>query len=138
MQNTGVWVDTGFLVALFAQDDSYHHKAKAFLLSNMQLDMHSVWPVIVESCFFLNTDGKQALLQWVERGAIVMHEITPQDLPLIRKTLDKYKDLDPDFTDAVLVTLADLCNIRQILTVDIRDFSVYRFRDGQAFERLWI
>ena len=138
MQSTAVWVDTGFLVALFAHNDSHHEKAKKFLAQNTQLDMHSIWPVIVESCFFLNNDGKQALLQWIERGAIVMHEITPQDLPLIRKTLDKYQNIEPDFTDAVLVTLADMCKIRQILTVDVRDFSIYRFSDGKPFERLWI
>ena len=65
-------------------------------------------------------------------------EITPQYLPLIRKTFHTYQNLEPDFTDAVLVTLADMCTIRQILTVDIRDFSVYRFNDGGAFTRLRI
>lgn len=138
MTNTATWVDTGFLVALFARNDQHHAAARMFLEQNKALDMHSIWPVIVEACFFLNTDGKQALLRWLERGAIVMHEITPQDLPLIRHTLDKYQKLEPDFTDAVLLTLAELSSIRQVLTVDIRDFSVYRFSDGSAFERLWV
>jgi predicted nucleic acid-binding protein len=57
---------------------------------------------------------------------------------IIRRTLKKYRSLEPDFTDALLVTMADLSNIRRILTVDIRDFSVYRFSDGGMFERLWI
>lgn len=138
MSNTATWVDTGFLVALFACNDIHHDKAKKFLANNTQLDMHTIWPVIVEACFFLNNDGKRALLQWLERGAIVMHEITLQHLPLIVHTLDNYQNLEPDFTDAVLVTMADVHKIRQILTVDVRDFSVYRFKDGSAFERLWI
>ena len=138
MTNTATWIDTGFLVALFARNDSHHTAAMAFLADNRELDMHSIWPVIVETCFFLNVDGKQALIRWLERGAIVMHEITAQDLPLIRNTLDKYQNLEPDFTDAVLVTMADLSNIRQVLTVDVRDFSAYRFTDGGTFERLWI
>ncbi len=138
MSNTATWVDTGFLVALFACNDTHHNKAKYFLENNAQLNMHSIWPVIVEACFFLNNDGKQALLLWLERGAIIMHEITPQHLPLIAQTLDNYQNLEPDFTDAVLVTMADLRKIRQILTVDIRDFSVYRFKDGTAFKRLWV
>ena len=138
MSNTATWVDTGFLVALFACNDTHHDKAKQFLAHNPRLEMHSIWPVIVETCFFLNNDGKQALLQWLERGAIVMHEITPQHLPLIIQTLNNYQNINPDFTDAVLVTMADLRKIRQILTVDVRDFSVYRFKDGSAFERLWI
>lgn len=138
MSNTATWVDTGFLVALFARNDSHHDAAASFMESNKQLDLHSIWPVVVEACFFLDNDGKQALIQWLERGAMVMHEINMQDLPLVRNTLDKYKNLDPDFTDAILVTMAELCNIKKMLTVDVRDFSVYRFNDGSAFERLWI
>ena len=138
MKSTAAWVDTGFLVALFARNDAYHGKATEFLKSCASLDLHSIWPVIVEACFFLDHNGKQALLQWLERGAIVMHTITLQDLPLIRNTLDKYRNIEPDFTDAALVTLADLCKIKQILTVDKRDFSIYRFADGSTFERLWL
>ncbi len=138
MINTATWVDTGFLVALFAHNDPQHAVAKVFLKNNPQLEMHSIWPVIVETCFFLNNAGKQALIQWLERGAMVMHDIAVQDLPNIRNTLKKYQNIDPDLTDAALVTMADLSRIRQILTVDVRDFSVYRFTDGSAFERLWV
>jgi len=138
VSNTVTWIDTGFLVALFARNDKHHDAAQAFMQHNKQLDLHSIWPVIVETCFFLDGNGKQALMHWLERGAMVMHEIIPQDLPLIRSTLDKYQNLDPDFTDAVLVTMAELCDIKQVLTVDVRDFSVYRFSDGSAIERLWI
>lgn len=138
MPNMATWVDTGFLVALFASNDSHHQTAKAFLKDNGELELHSVWPVIVETCFFLDKSGKQSLLKWLERGAMTMHEMTPQDLSLVRSTMHKYQNLEPDFTDAVLVTMAGLSNVRRILTVDVRDFSVYRFKDGGMFERLWI
>lgn len=137
MPNTA-WVDTGFLVALFAQNDKHHTSAQAFLQSLGHIELHSIWAVIVEACFFLDTNGKLALLHWLERGAITLHEITAEDLPLVRHTLDKYQNLEPDFTDAVLVTLAGLLNIKRILTVDTRDFSVYRLADGSYFERLWV
>ena len=87
------WVDTGFLVALFARNDSHHEEAKAFIKDNQSLEMHSIWPVIVEACFFLNNQGKQALLKWVERGALTMHDITPRDTPLIREVIEQYKIL---------------------------------------------
>ena len=138
MQSTATWVDTGFLVALFASNDTHHNAAKTFLKNNPHLDLHTVWAVVVETCFFLDGDGKQALLQWIERGAVVIHEISPKDLSLIRNILSKYQNIEPDFTDAVLVSMADLSKIRKILTVDIRNFSIYRFTDGTAFERLWI
>lgn len=132
------WVDTGFLVALFARDDKHHEDAVAFINEHQNLEMHSIWPVIVETCFFLNNQGKQALLKWLGRGAMVMHDILPQDISQIESVIDKYANIDPDFTDATLVALGGQGNTRKILTVDKRDFSIYRFEDGGSFERLWI
>ncbi len=137
MKNTATWVDSGFLIALFARNDRYHEAAKRFLADQPTLALHSIWPVIVETCFFLDNRGKQALLTWIERGAMSIHELTPQHLPGIRRTMEKYANIDPDFTDAALVTLAGNSRIRQILTLDERDFSIYRFADGGRFQRLW-
>ena len=138
MPSTTAWVDTGFLVALFAKDDKHHASAQQFLQSLGRIELHSIWPVVVEACFFLDTAGKLALLQWLERGSMALHDVSTQDLPLVRSTLEKYQNLEPDFTDAVLVTLAGMLKIRHILTVDERDFSVYRLADGSCFERLWV
>jgi len=132
------WVDTGFLVALFARNDKHHQDAKVFLKANQTLELHSIWPVVVETCFFLNNHGKQALLEWLERGALVMHDITRHDIPLISDVIKRYANIDPDFTDATLVALAGQGKIRKILTVDKRDFSIYNFQDGSTFERLWV
>lgn len=69
---------------------------------------------------------------------MTLHDLSPQDLPMVRNTLEKYQNLERDFTDAVLVTLASILKVRHILTVDERDFSVYRLADGSRFERLWV
>lgn len=138
MISTATWVDSGFLIALFAKNDPHHRDAKKFLEKNQDLEMHSLWPVIVETCFFLNNHGKQALLEWLERGALVMHELTPRDTAKIRETIKQYANIDPDFTDAALVVLAGQSKVTQILTVDERDFSIYRLANGAVFERLWV
>lgn len=136
--NQRTWVDTGFLVALFARDDKHHNDAIQFIKANQDLEMHSIWPVIVETCFFLNNKGKQALLQWLGRGVLTMHEITAQDLSQIENVIKQYANIDPYFTDATLVAFAGKSKVRKILTVDKRDFPIYRFADGKTFERLWI
>lgn len=139
MQSIAAWVDTGFLVALFARNDAHFSSAVEFLAKNAQrLELHSLWPVVAEACFFLDTPGKVALLDWLEREPIILHELTVAELPAISRTLRKYHDLAPDFTDAALVTLADIYRINRIITVDVRDFSAYRLQDGQSFERLWL
>ncbi len=137
MPSTIAWVDTGFLVALFAADDSYHTSAVDFLKRVQGLEFHSIWPVVSEASFFLDGAGKAALLEWLEQGPITFHEITVADLPSIRTVLNKYHDLSPDFTDAALVALAGMHGITKIVTVDVRDFSVYRLPDGRAIDRLW-
>ena len=139
MPSTATWVDTGFLVALFARNDPHFTSAVEFLAKNAQrLELHSLWPVVAETCFFLDTPGKVALLDWLEREPIILHELTLAELPAIRATLRKYHDLAPDFTDAALVTLAGIYRIYRIITVDVRDFSAYRLPAGQSFERLWL
>jgi len=131
------WVDTGFLVALFARDDKHHASSVSFLRANQRLTLHSLWPVVSEASFFLNTKAKLAMLEWVESTEMIFHELTSADLPAIRATLKKYSTLDPDFTDAALVTLANMHRIDQIVTVDLRDFSAYRV-NGKPFNRLWL
>lgn len=139
MPSIAAWVDTGFLVALFARNDAYFTSAVEFLAKNAQrLELHSLWPVVAEACFFLDTPGKVALLDGLEYKPIILHELTVAELPAIRATLQKYHDLAPDFTDAALVTLAGRHRINRIITVDVRDFSAYRLPDGQSFERLWL
>ena len=138
MRSTAAWVDTGFLVALFARDDSHHKSAVEFLASARDIEFHSIWPVVSEASFFLDHAGKVAMLEWLERGPILFHEIGIGDVPAIRSTLKKYRDLSPDITDAVLVTFAGIHAIYRIVTVDVRDFSVYRTGGGKAIERLWL
>lgn len=138
MANTAAWVDTGFLVALFAGDDRYHAAAVDFLRDAGNTEFHTMWPVISEASLFLDNAGKTAMLEWLEEGPILFHEIGLGDLAAIRATLKKYRDLSPDFTDAALVTLAGIHGIDKIVTVDVRDFSAYRTRDGKSFERLWL
>lgn len=138
MPSTATWVDTGFLVALFAADDSHHESAIAFLKSTQGVEFHSIWPVVSEASFFLDNPGKIALLEWLEHGPITFHEIGMADLAVIRPIMKKYRDLSPDFTDAVLVALAGIHGIDKIVTVDVRDFSAYRLPDGKVIERLWL
>ena len=61
MPNTAAWVDTGFLVALFARDDEHFASAVEFLANAQRLELHSLWLVVAEACFFLDTPGKLSI-----------------------------------------------------------------------------
>ena len=46
MPNTAAWVDTGFLVALFARDDEHFASAVEFLANAQRLELHPLWPAM--------------------------------------------------------------------------------------------
>jgi len=54
--------------------------------------------------------------------------------PELAKTIAKYANRDVDFADAGLVWLAGETGLRRILTVDERDFGVYRLKGGKRLE----
>jgi len=126
-------VDTGFLVALYIRRDALHNRAIHFLRNNRAALLTAV-PVITEVCYFLDAKGKQAFLKWVSLGGITVIDIPSNAYLSIAGYLEKYSDQDLDFTDAVMIWLADSLKERRILTVDKTDFSVFRLRGGLPFE----
>lgn len=92
--------------------------------------------MVSEASFFTPGEGS-APLDWLMQGPIIF-TIWLADLKGVQATMKKYQNLKPDFADAVLVTLACDHGIDEIITVDVRDFSAYRIRNGKSFERLWL
>lgn len=130
---TGVIVDTGFLVPLFRPAERLRPPAREFLRNNRH-PLLTVAPVIVETCFFLDPEGKVRLLEWIQRGAVAVAEVPTSAFADIRSLIRKYADRDIDFADAAIVWLAEKTGCLAILTVDLRDFSVFRLGKGKRFE----
>ncbi|QVL50023.1 MAG: hypothetical protein KFB96_06005 [Thiocapsa sp.] len=100
MPNIAAWVDTGFLVALFARNDPHHTSAVEFLANHQRLSLHSLWPVVTETGFFLDASGKIALLSWLECYGIILHDLSITELPAIRATLNKYRAIPRNSGDS--------------------------------------
>ena len=130
---TGVIVDTGFLVALFRPAERLRAPAREFLRNNRR-PLLTVAPVIVETCFFLDPDGKGRLLEWIQRGAVAVAEAPTSAYAEICTIIRKDSERDIDFADAAIVWLAGKTGCRTILTVDVRDFSVFRLGKGKRFQ----
>lgn len=125
-------VDAGPLIALFRKRDRHHARVTRFLSTN-RLRLVSTLPVITEVCHFLSTNGKVALLTWIGRGGLSLQAIGVDDLQEITTLLERYADQEMDFADATLVWLAGLINTRDVMTIDRKDFLVYRSRGSEAF-----
>lgn len=128
-----VIADSGFLVALGIRRDPRHAAAKAFL-AGYKGEIIVPAPVVVESCFFFSTAAKVSLLDWLGSGPARIVELPALAYAEIGAILARYADLDPDFTDGAIVWLADKLGCRGVLTVDTRDFGVYRLKGGTRFE----
>lgn len=128
-----VIADSGFLVALGIARDPRHQAAKDFLASHAgELLVPS--PVVTESCFFLSTANKVRLLDWLSKPPRRVLELPAEVYADIGAILARYANLDPDFTDAAIVWLAQQSGCRAVLTTDMRDFGVYRMKGGKRFE----
>ena len=128
-----VLADSGYLVALGIQRDPRHQAAKAFLAAyNGEIIVPG--PVVVESCYFLSAAAKIRLLDWLAKGGAKVVELPAGAHAGIGAIIARYAGLEPDFTDGAIVWLADHLDCRAILTVDTRDFGIYRLKGGKRFE----
>lgn len=80
---------------------------------------------------------KLIFLEWINNGALEIHNIEISDFERIKQLTKKYSDLPMDFADSCLVFLAEKLNINTIVTID-RDFSIYRINGKNTFEIIYL
>ena len=122
-----ILVDAGPLVALVDADDQYHEQCVSTLKS-LQEPLATGWPPLTEAMYLLNDlpAAQEALWEMLVRKALQLLPLGLVDLPRIRELRRKYADRPMDLVDAALIRIAEREGIRKILTVDKRDFAVYR------------
>ena len=130
---SGVLLDTGVLVALYARDDP-HHAGAVRWMAGFQGELHTVPSVLTEAAFFLPVRARAALADLAAAGRLHVHPLDRAGLGRIGVLLRKYADLDPDWADVELVLLAETTGITRIATLDVADFSVYRIHGRKRFE----
>ncbi len=92
--------------------------------------------MLTEVLYLLNfsLNAQQAAMNYVIRGIVTLVPTDIQALESARVLMGKYADLPMDFADATLVTLASESRIVNIVTLDQRDFSVYRTLHKKSFQ----
>lgn len=130
----GLLVDAGPLVAILSRRDR-HHESCVDTLRQVRGPLLSTWMPITEAMYLLDFSpaAQSALLEMIERGALQILEIMPDDLAGIRRLMRKYSDQPMAFADASLVQVASRLDLCEIFTLDRRDFSVYRLPRRRTF-----
>ena len=127
-------LDTGPWVALIDRSESRHLDSVKWL-KDFRGYLYSTEAVLTEVMYLLNfsTKAQLAALDFIVQSIV---EIVPTDIESTQKAktlITKYSDLPMDYADATLVCLASETGIRNIVTFDQKDFSVYRLNKTKPF-----
>lgn len=130
----GILVDTGPLVALLDRSDR-HHESIQEALAAIREPLLTVWPVVTEAIYLLSFSwaAQKALWEMLETGAVELLGLGREDVPHLKRLMEKYRDLPMDMADAALVRVAEREGLRRVLTLDQRDFGLYRIARKGSF-----
>ena len=132
-----VLVDTGPIVAILSSDDPHHASCSGELRKHKQ-PWITCWPVLTEAAWLLRKEssGVQRLFELVEKGVIEVVDLDAKAPDWVAKFLKRYASVKAQVADAALMYLAEQRGLESILTLDRRDFSVYRTTAGKGLHVL--
>jgi predicted nucleic acid-binding protein len=118
-------VDAGPLIALLNRRDQWHTWAERVL----EIITAPLWTselVLAEACYNLgqNTPAVLLLLAHVESGHLRIVPTIDENVARIVTLMEKYERMD--VCDGSLVVLSEQFPSARIITLDVRDFPVYR------------
>ena len=137
MNQPGVLLDTGPLVALLSREDANHDRARR-LFADCAPPLRCCEAVLAEACFLIrkvHRDGPAEILRLAGRGVYEIAFTSNGQWTTLEAIMKKYADRPISFADACLIRCAELHEEGRIATFD-RDFSVYRWSRTRRFEVL--
>jgi predicted nucleic acid-binding protein len=130
-----VLVDTGPIVAYLHRGDAWHGAAVRFFRA-WRGELLTTWPVVTEAAYLSESQkARLAIMQWLQRNLQAVAQ-DARDALRIERYYRKYSDQAPDLADLSLLALAERTGVRDVLTVDARDFAVYRLSNGRMLNNL--
>jgi hypothetical protein len=128
--------DTGFVVAIFNQQDRWRTACmKVYAQEKSILLPFSTLP---EIAYLLRREAGNDLvirfLTQLPQTKFQLEAIEVVDLQRSAMIMQKYRDANLDFVDTTVMAVAERKDIRRILTVDQRDFSLVKPTHCPYFE----
>jgi predicted nucleic acid-binding protein len=125
--------DTDPLLAYLNRNDPSHEWAVA-LTKQVRAPMLVCEPVLTEVVYFLREDGfaVDPLFQLFDREVIQMAFDLSAHWPRVRTLMSRCRQMD--LADASLVVTTELHSRSRVLTLDRKDFGVYRRNDRQVID----
>ena len=125
--------DTGPLVAYLNRNDPYHAWAVASM-KQVRPPVLTCEAVLTEVVYFLREDGVdvEPVFKLIERNAVVLDFDLATHWPRVRALMKRWERMD--LADASIVVMSEVSPRSQVLTIDRKDFSIYRRNDRQMID----
>jgi len=125
--------DTGPLVAYLNRNDPYHTWAMS-VMKQVPAPLLTCEAVLTEAAYFLRDDrvDVEPLFKLVERKLVTLDFDLSSHWPRVRVLMKRWEQMD--LADASIVVMSELHAKAQVLTIDRRDFSIYRRNDRQVID----
>ena len=123
--------DTGPIVAYLNRQDPHHDWAVA-VMKQTRPPLLTCEAVLTEVAYFLREDGVDLdpLFRMLERDALLIDFDMSAHWPRMRTLMRRYARMD--LADASVVVMSEVHARSQVLTVDAKDFGIYRRNDRQV------
>ena len=115
--------DTGFLVA-FANRGDRHHGWAVRVAEGVTEPLLTCEPVLAEAAFHLQS--VPLVLAMLREGLVTLAFDCREHLPHLEALARRYADRQPDLADLCLIRMSELNPRHSVITVDRKDFRVYR------------
>lgn len=121
-------VDTGPLVALLDRAERAHAAVRAAFAAHESAELVTTEAVITEASYLLDfsVELQAALRTLLGAGHIRVEPVGAADRGRLAALIAKYRGLPMDYADATRVLAAERLSITRVLTLDRRDFGLYR------------
>lgn len=130
--------DTGFVVALLNQSDIKHSDVVAIYQNYQQILLPQT--VLAEVAYLVGRSAGvstvAAFLKGLSASRFHLIPLSETDVIRVSEILEEYKDSRIDFVDATVMAIAERLKITLILTLDQRDFRLFRPKHCQSLEIL--
>ncbi|KAF0241316.1 MAG: Conserved protein of unknown function with PIN domain possible [Planctomycetota bacterium] len=131
-----ILLDTSGLLAAMDSRERRHGACKAALEADPGPFVLSPF-VLAELDYLLATrvgaSAQSALLGEVARGAYRLETFEASDVELAAEVMERFRSLTIGLADASLVVLSGRTGAQNVLTLDVRHFSVLRRPNGRQF-----
>lgn len=121
--------DTGFLVAFVNRNDR-HHAWAVRLAEQVNEPLLTCEAVLAETAFHLGSVS--LVMAMLQEGLVTLAFDLGEQLPQVAALAQRYADRKPDLADLCLVRMSELHARHRVITVDRRDFRVYRRNKREA------